>query len=141
MISYCFSLEYVEDEVLKSHIFIFWNQKLRVENLELLNLHKRLTNQSLIFGNIILISPFVNTLKLLVQRFDLQGMGIWSGSDSCRHMRKPLSIMLLTTICIIWLRPLSAENFLYCLSFVFFKIYQGVFSLGQVSERRYPKGL
>ena len=49
MISYCFSSENVEEAALKSHIFIFWNQKLRVDNSELLNLHKRLSIQSLIF--------------------------------------------------------------------------------------------
>ena len=49
MISYCFSSENVEEAALKSHIFIFWNQKLRVDNSELLNLHKRLSIQSLKF--------------------------------------------------------------------------------------------
>ena len=51
MISYCFSSENVEEAALKSHIFIFWNQKLRVDNSELLNLHKRLSIQPLIFAN------------------------------------------------------------------------------------------
>ena len=36
---------------LKSHIFIFWNQKLWVENTNLLNLHKRLSIQSLVIAN------------------------------------------------------------------------------------------
>ena len=49
MISYCFSSENVEEAALKSHIFIFWNQKFRVDNSELLNLHKKLSIQSLIF--------------------------------------------------------------------------------------------
>ena len=51
MISYCFSSENVEEAALKSHIFIFWNQKLRVDNSELLNLHKRLSIQPLILGD------------------------------------------------------------------------------------------
>ena len=49
MISYCFSSENVEEAALKSHIFIFLNQKLRVDNSELLNLHKRLSIQSQMF--------------------------------------------------------------------------------------------
>ena len=51
MISYCFSSENVEEAALKSHIFIFWNQKLRVDNSELLNLHKRLSVQPIIIAN------------------------------------------------------------------------------------------
>ena len=36
---------------MKNHIFIFWNQKLLVDNSELLNLHKRLSIQYLIIAD------------------------------------------------------------------------------------------
>ena len=36
---------------LENHIFIFWNQKLWVENPKLMNMHNRLSIQSLLFAN------------------------------------------------------------------------------------------
>ena len=67
---------------MKSHIFIFWNQRLLVENPELLNLHKRLMIQSLIFAHSITISTYANTYILLVERFVLQELrGLWKVSD------------------------------------------------------------
>ena len=67
----------VMKESFKSHIFLFWNQKLWVENPELLNLHKRLSIQPLVIAHGTPILPIVNTYILLVLRWILQEWGFY----------------------------------------------------------------
>ena len=55
-----------EEKRLKCHKFIYRNQKLLVDNPELLNLHKRLSNQSHIFANRTLMSTKCQDLYTIV---------------------------------------------------------------------------
>ena len=67
---------------MKNHIFIFWNQRLRVDNPELLNLHKRLTIQPLVIKIYRPMSPICQRYYFTVGEKFYKNMGILLGGLS-----------------------------------------------------------
>ena len=89
---------------LENHIYIFWNQKLWVENPKLMNMHNRLSIQSIFFAN---YRPIITSC----QKFYTLG-----GEERRRNMEKIMSI------CLTWF-PIGGlgEPYIYHDSGVFYK--------------------